>query len=413
MIEIKEEYKLLNDYLYLFNQQSINNETAGIISFFVIMGQSFRNQFVIPVGALKLDIRVSCFWLQDTRSGKSISWDFMNSVSNAVGLYCESPDEWSDAGLIGTIETDKNGEVIETEGLLNKCDILQIDEASSLFTVKNYNQSTILYLQKTLNYLHSKTNIITKQLKGGEITCKPHCSLWLTSFPPREMIEEVLDKGFFQRVIFYPNRISLDERKKVSGKRAENYWFETEKEEISVGSISTKIINLKGFYKTRNKNTLVPKDRHNALAIINNKIRGLFKLIEPMELSNQKIMASFLPNFENNMLIFSTILAISRKSEYVERIDIDQAYIILYEIFSNISSWIETERVDNFKTNREVVKIAVDLADENGWIKKSLFVKEIIKKCEVVDKTARNWIEKIQGISKKGGYIKIKQGVKV
>lgn len=411
MIEIRQEYELLSDYLHLFNQQSINNETAGIISFFVIMGQTFRNQFMIPIGALKLDVRVSCFWLQDTRSGKSISWDFINDISNAIGLYCESPDEWSDAGLIGTIEVDKTGEIIETEGILNKCDILQVDEASSLFMKKNYNQSTILYLQKTLNYLHSKTNVITKQLKGGEVICKPHCSLWLTSFPPREMIEEVLDKGFFQRVIFYPNRISLDERKEVSDIRSENYWFETENEKISVTSISNDIMNLKGYYKTRGKDVLSPKDRNNTLPIIKNKIRGLFKLIEPMELSNQKIMASFLPNFENNMLIFSTLLAISRKSDYVERIDIEQTYTILYEIFSNISSWIETERTDNFKTNREVLKIAINLSDEDGWIKKSQFVKEIVKKCEVVDKTARNWIEKIQGISKKGGYIKVKQGV--
>lgn len=407
MIEIREEFKLLNNYMYLFNQQSINNETAGIISFFVIMGQAFRNQFIIPIGVQKLDIRVSCFWLQDTRSGKSISWDFMNDISEAVGVYCESPSEWSDAGLIGTIETDKTGEIIEIDGILSKCDILQIDEASSIFLKKSYNQSTILYLQAALNYLHSKTNMITKQLKAGEVKCKPHCSLWLTSFPPREMIEEVLDKGFFQRVIFYPNRVSLEDRKEISDKRVSNFWTETEKEEVNVSTVSNEIINLKAYYSARGKDTLLPGHKGNLLAILSNKIRGLFKLIEPMEGSNRSIMGSFLPNFENNIVIFATILAISRKSDTIERIDIEQSYDILYEIFSNVSSWVETERTDNFKADRDLIRIVGDLKDEDGWIHKSTLVKRIIDECKVVRKTAYNRIEKIESGSKKGGFIRV------
>ena len=340
-------------------------------------------------------------------TSNSIAWDFINDISNGVGLFCESPDEWSDAGLLGSIETEKDGEIIEIPGILDKCDILQIDEASALFQKKNYNQSTILYLQKALNYLHSKTNVIVKRLKAGEVVCKPHCSLWLTSFPPREMIDEVLEKGFFQRVIFYPNIISLDQRKEISNVRSSVFWTRSNDKEINVKSISTDIMNLKTHYKNGEKNTLEPYNHQNAIALVNNKIRGLYKIIEPMENSNQKIMSSFLPNFENNILIFSTLLAISRKSEIVERMDIIQAYDILYDIFTNISSWIETERTDNFKADKELIKIANELKDAEGWILKSEFAKRIENQCKVVKKTAYNRISKIQTISKNGGYIRV------
>lgn len=407
MIEIKEEYELLNNYLYLFEQQSINNTTAGIISFFVIMGQCFKNQFTIPIGAINIDIRVSCFWLQDARSGKSISWDFIYDVADKCGLVCESPDEWSDAGLIGTIEMDKSGDVTPIPGILENCDILQIDEASALFAKKSYNQSTILYLQKTLNYLGSKTSIITKQLKAGMVECKPHCSLWLTSFPPREVIDEVLDKGFFQRVIFYPNKVSMGEKKAVSNIRLGGLWSAFTDEEINIKSISNHIMNLKVYYKSKGDDVLPPNDIRKAISMVRNKIRGLYKHIEPMENNNEKIMGSFMSNFENNIAVFSTILAISRKSHYIEEIDINQSYAILYEIFENISSWIETERTDDFKADRDLVRIVAELKDTEGWIRKSKLIKQIVEDCKVVKKTAYNRVEKIETLSKKGGFIRV------
>ena len=69
-LELRPEYELLHEYLKLYNQKSINNETAGLISFFVIMGQVFKNKFIVPVGDSYFDVRVSFFWAQGSRSGK-------------------------------------------------------------------------------------------------------------------------------------------------------------------------------------------------------------------------------------------------------------------------------------------------------------------------------------------------------
>jgi len=221
------------------------------------------------------------------------------------------------------------------------------------------------------------------------------------------MIEEVLEKGFFQRVIFYPNNVSLEQRKEISNIRSGVFWTRNEDKEVSVKSISNEIMSLKSYYNNKKKNTLDPYNHQNAIALVNNRIRGFYKIIEPMENTNQKIMSSFLPNFENNILIFSTLLAISRKVDIVERMDIIQAYEILYDIFTNISSWIETERTDNYKADKDLIKIANELKDEEGWIIKSEFVKRIESKCKVVKKTAYNRISKIQTISKAGGLIKV------
>ena len=102
-----------------------------------------------------------------------------------------------------------------------------------------------------------------------------------------------------------------------------------------------------------------------------------------MEINNQIIISTFMSNFENNLFIFSTLLAISRRSDAVENTDILQAYEILSGVFMNISSWIETERSDDFKSDRELVRIANELKDKDGWVKRSVFVKKIINQCKV------------------------------
>lgn len=408
MIKIKDEYGLLKKYVESFNEQSINNETAGVISFFTILGQVFKNQFIVPSLSGNIDIRVSCFWLQDARSGKSVSWNFMNNIAERVNLVCESPTEWSDAGLIGTIEKSKDGEIEIMPGILDGCDILQIDEASSLFAKKNYNQSTMMYFQIVLNYLFSKTNIIEKQLKAGKITCKPHCSLWLTSFPPKEVVDEVIEKGFFQRVLFYPNKISIKDKKMVSNIRIGGFWQINKNKDTTINEISDTINDLRKFYKDiyKPKSYLLPNNIDNAINIVRNKIDGFYRHIDKMNFNNEKIMSSFISNFENNITIFSTLLAISRKSKCVESIDILQAYEILYEIFVNISSWLEEERSDIHKEKSDLIKIVNKIKDKDGWIHRATLTKTIVKDLAVSNKTAQN---KVNEITK----IRVKDKIKV
>ena len=78
--ECVHKYPILKGYLDHFNQVSKNNEIPGLLSFFFILGQASVGSVRIPVGGSNLDPRVSVFWIQDTRTGKSASYQIIEKV---------------------------------------------------------------------------------------------------------------------------------------------------------------------------------------------------------------------------------------------------------------------------------------------------------------------------------------------
>ena len=81
-----KKYPMLKEYLERFNTTSFYNEVPGLISFFYLQGQALVDHVRIPVWASALDPRIHVFWIQATRSGKTIAWEFTGEVAKLAGL---------------------------------------------------------------------------------------------------------------------------------------------------------------------------------------------------------------------------------------------------------------------------------------------------------------------------------------
>lgn len=111
-------------------------------------------------------------------------------------------------------------------GLLNGYKTLLFDEGSVLLNdSKSYFSDKILYLQQAMAPIGSETNVLVKHLVGGSVYTPSGVSLWATTFPPKDIMAHVLEKGFFQRVFLFQNDVGLETRRTVSEHRMAGLTF--------------------------------------------------------------------------------------------------------------------------------------------------------------------------------------------
>jgi hypothetical protein len=180
---------------------SIDNDIPGMLSFFFVQGQVAGPYVRIPWDQAHLDPRVHCFWIQSSRTGKSIAWEFVGDIMRDCGLPSEMYTSGTDAGLIGGYEIEEEDGVKTTvlkEGMLAGRTGLNFDEGSIILNPNRHSQETVLYLQSACNPVGSNGNELVKHTKLGTVRIESLVSLWITTYPPRGVKEYVLTKGIFQ-----------------------------------------------------------------------------------------------------------------------------------------------------------------------------------------------------------------------
>ena len=222
----------------------------------------------IPIHGAHIDCRVHVFWIQQSRTGKSIAYEFTAKLLEACGIPREDFTAGSDAKLIGTVDErpvyDDEGkptgekEYITIPGILNGYKTLTFDEGSVLLNdSKAYFSDKILYLQQSMAPLGSASNVMVKHLVGGTVRTPSGVSLWMTTFPPKDIMAHVLEKGFFQRVFLYQNDVGIEQRQTTSEHRLsgayvpvpDNVWGYDELAEylIEVREKSVTALNITGL----------------------------------------------------------------------------------------------------------------------------------------------------------------------
>jgi len=85
-------------------------------------------------------------------------------------------------------------------------------ESSGIFKKKANNDNVLVYLQKFMNGLESKSNIIRKSLAGGdkEIACDCQRSMYATTYVPTNFLEILFNSGALQRALVYVKEIEED-----------------------------------------------------------------------------------------------------------------------------------------------------------------------------------------------------------
>ena len=367
-----DKFPILDAYLHHFSQTSMNNEIPGLLSFFFIQGQTTLPYLRLPTGDTHLDLRVHVFWIQPSRTGKSIAWNFVSDIMDNAEIPYELFASGTDAGLIGSTKEvvdekgKPTGDYEPVPGLLAGRKAINFDEGSILLTPNKHSQETVLYLQTACNPVGSGNNTLVKHMKGTKVECASLVSLWITTYPPKGVKEYVLTKGIFQRVLLYYRHWDMDERQEVSNRRLGTFFKKSVESDVTKDDlydyfittdkrIRDRLLNMaeKTFTQWQEssddeKEEIVQEhmwdmitpapDYQTALYQASDDI---YELLNGMSPSMSEIVASFTPAIENYLGIFSVHMAILDGKWVVTAEHVDYAHEILFDLFQNLISWLE------------------------------------------------------------------------
>ena len=433
-----QKYPILRHYVERYRKTSFYNETPAILSFFFLQGQAVADYIRIPVWASYLDPRFHVFWIQPTRSGKSLAWEFIGEIARHAGLDADLFTSGTDAGLIGSFKTHKDEDgnyyTEEVPGLLNGNKLLNFDEGSILLqpSPKQFFQEVILYLQQAMNPIGSHSNTLTKHMKDGKIETESRVSFWITTFPPAGVKEYVLTKGLFQRVLLYYAPWDNNMRMQVSKRRMSGVWSDQMYEVMSTEDIAEHFVEVQSLVMEHlvacsdinmkmwhDLDPNVKEERAERERIVRDAALSMFEkskdfdpavelavdefyhLVTGMDAKLSDVVLSFMPNIENYLNILATHLLLvemndRRASGMYDPADkwvvtgdhIDMAMEILYDVYERLIIWLESDLELGATKAAKLAKTeawkqamaacaSVDLGDHrgDGWYLK----KDIIK----------------------------------
>ncbi len=380
---VVKEYPMMKDYLERFRTTSFFNEVPGLMSFFYLQGQALVDYARIPVWASALDPRIHVFWIQATRSGKSIAWEFTGEVADLAGLDIDMFTSGTDSALIGSIDSVSDGDggydLVQNEGLLGGKKCLNFDEGSILLqsNPKQFFSEVILYLQQAMNPVGSHSNTLTKHMKNGTVETESRVSFWITSFPPSGVKEYVLTKGLFQRVLLLYRPWSDDMRQMVSERRMSGVFKNKLTEVQSLDDIAQHFIRIREKTEARLLNCvdmtqqeweeLSPASKEDVARACAHDMftvdpsfepqllastEEYYTLVRGMEKHLSDVVCSFIPNILNYTIVFATHIALMRVERdsipfdgewRVTGDDVEMATEVLYDIYEQLVLWLESE----------------------------------------------------------------------
>jgi hypothetical protein len=455
-----KQYPVFDGYVERFSRTSIDNDIPAMLSFFYIQGQIAAPFIRIPWDASHLDPRVHVFWIQPSRTGKSVAWEFVGDVLKDCGLQQDMYTSGSDAGLIGgvTNETvvDENGKkeqvAVQTEGMLAGQKALNFDEGSIILNPGKHSQETVLYLQSACNPIGSNSNILVKHLSGRRIETESLVSLWITTYPPAGVKEYVLTKGIFQRVLLYWSDWDMDRRMGVSMKRMERAFTTTPKQKLSYEEIIDYFTGLQKRLRDRVLNLteisfaewdgMTREEQEDSVQSVMNEmfsadesfyvatydlVEDLYSLLDGLNFAIGNVVASFIPAMENYSVILATHIAMMDEEWVITGEHLDMAKEIIYDLFKNLILWLEGEVEVGAKQNEKanhaknwtasynlISPVELDKKGE-GWRKKSAVIKQYCITEQVTRGTAFNrfskWGAHLFDAAKDGAtvYIRLKE----
>ncbi len=415
-----QQFPLMKGYVNMFNDISYHNEMAGLISFLYVQGQVAVDYIRIPVNNSHIDPRIHLFWIQPTRSGKTIAWEHTGEVLESLGIKQDMFSTGSDAALIGSWNKyEEDGEqVLELqEGLLGGKKALNFDEGSLLFeTKKQHLSEVVLYLQQAMNPVGTKANTLVKHLKDGTIETESRVSFWLTTFPPQGVREVVLTKGVFQRVLLLIRPWPIERREQVSEERMNTMFCRPPEYEYSIKDFESYFRTLREALQNRvcklSNITAVEwaqknQDEKEKIAqsvmydmfrvdnsfhpILNSHKDHMYELVRLMDPKMADVVCAFIPNLLNYTGILATHFALLDEYTMTESFHdfvvggdhVEMASEIIYDLYEELVTWLESEvelessnklrktREASWKAAWNVCKLTSVEGKQGDWVRKS------------------------------------------
>lgn len=317
---------------------SYKNPLYGRGALHVILGRCLINQRITKRGAGSAP-RVSMFYLQGPSSGKSSGYSMIYEVLDALDIEIMSPDEITDAALIGTVEqtTDEHGNQTweEEPGVLAEAEVFHFDEASIILDPKEYQQNMMTYLQKALNPIGSEQNKISKNLAHGEeIVVRPNCSLLLTSYMPEGLEDTVINTGFLQRMLVIPRQLTIETRKEQTIKDIEALGEDSQ--DADLRELINELKSIKRHYQE-------PKEFywHRAKPVLRKYAQDMYDLIEGTPLEVRRVLEGFIPRMIEQLSRLSVHYCCIRRDTTIMPSDVRQSADLVIQTLHMIIYWLE------------------------------------------------------------------------
>lgn len=344
---------------------SYRNKLYGKGALHVILGRCLVNQRIKKRGSLTSP-RISMFYLQGPSSGKSSGYAMIYEVLDALGITIKSPDETTDAALIGTVEkeVDEHGNETweEQPGILSEAEVFHFDEASVIINPKKYQENMMTYLQKALNAVGSEQNKITKKLAHGEeITVQPNCSLLLTSYMPDGIEDTVLNTGFLQRMLTIPRNLSIEDRMEQTEQDIQALG--EERQEADLEDLINELKSIRNFYNE-------PKEFNweKAQPSLIKYSRQMYEEIQDTPIAVRRVLEGFVPRMTEQLYRLSFHYCCMRRSTTVTPRDVKNASPLILVSLRMIIHWLEenpelrgdddrrADATQRFRAFREITK---------------------------------------------------------
>jgi len=390
----------------------------------VVLGQvpSVRDMKIYTSKARYEDGRVHVLWLQPSGTGKQGAIDFVEDVSGKVvadgmGLTMETPDDFTDAAILGTYEEikrwskEEHGWVVEkipVEGWLAKgvLDIFAMPECSVLFEAKSqYKENLMVWFQRAMDPIGR--NKITKKLaKGDAIYVNPVCSFFLTSYIPPSFTKRVTERGLVQRMITIINEVPIKKRHDSMLKGIDGLGLT----DNSLDSLKTEREYLSYYMSELNepyKNARMKADP-NVMSNLKAVVYHIQDMLEGIPRYQQEQLSKFTNRSLTHAIKLTYHHAILRRDNTVEIEDVSYAEEFLYPIWKKLihhfQDALETDvkAMEKEKTTMYQLRGAIDgLHDrnlgKNGWVFEQLLIGELCiimrKKKDYVRSKVRSWVD--------------------
>ena len=359
--EITEEYaktgktkllKIKERYLRVFEAVSHDNQIAGNLSFYMMLGAKFRNVKIVKKAFGALDPRISVLWIQNSRSGKTEAWEVIGNMLKMIGLTYINISEFTDAALMGSFNSEGK---LKSEPILGKFDILHWDEAAGLLHPGRFQKKTQEFVRNALDSVHATDSELKKVTGGGTTEVKPIETLWLTTTDPYHMPPEAVTGGFLLRLVVWPRFLTAESRNETN-KRVIRALIISEKVESpfqELEEIARIICDIKapesiGINKEGAEILYGQIDEWGAVATTELNVE-----------SSALIQESVLPYIEMTIRMAS-INAIIRGDTVITKWDLEQVLPLIKTVFTSFTDWGSNISLKT-KTGRMIEEEKMDL----------------------------------------------------
>jgi hypothetical protein len=415
--EKAERLYTVDKFVKLAELHSYENTIPAKMIYHYILGQLLKDNAVYDAKGKPKDSRIHGAWFQDSGSGKGelmrFAYDILdgllyvggvNTDINGIRFPVGTPiklkeeedvaqlDSNTSASLLNDWEYDNKkkkyaigdeGEPLPKYGVLANKKYLWYEEASPLFDSRGniYSINMPEIFIKIMEPIGTESHVYYRSLKGYPKRCPTisNASIFLMSRPIEGMVNYVIESGMLQRMLFYYRELADTEREKMDEKVALRSIGTAEDAvdiQKKISEIKQELIDIQVFVKSRGRIDFDMQNKEEILSYLIDRMKWFKENVKTTSVSKRHIINDYVSRYPHFLKVLALHMAATRKSNYIEKTDIEYAFNLLKPLYESLVKYIETKVGRDYLSNKERAEKEVL---KNNINKKGIVKKELIR----------------------------------